>query len=114
MELQLLFVLLIAFLVLGPEGMLNVATKLGELMRKVREIIDQIKMEAYLEEINRKIMEEEKNRKEEPPKDIAEELKSELEDVYEGENLEEEKREDERPREASRDASNGTSEGAKV
>ena len=124
MELQLILVLLIAFILLGPEGMLNVATKLGEFMRKARELIDQIKMEAYLEEFNRKIMEEEKRMKEELPEDIAEELKEELEDVYEEEtppkavsenkNLKEEKKKDEQPGKASRDASNGTSEGTKV
>ena len=124
MELQLILVLLIAFILLGPEGMLNVATKLGEFMRKARELIDQIKMEAYLEEFNRKIMEEEKRMKEELPEDIAEELKEELEDVYEEEtppkavsenkNLKEEKKKDEQPGKASGDASNGTSEGTKV
>ncbi|HID66509.1 MAG TPA: hypothetical protein EYP32_06935, partial [Aquificaceae bacterium] len=40
MELQLLLILIIAFLLLGPEGMLNLATKLGELARQARDIID--------------------------------------------------------------------------
>ncbi|GAB6064968.1 hypothetical protein JCM9492_00600 [Aquifex pyrophilus] len=114
MELQLLLILIIAFIFLGPEGMLNVATKLGELARQARELIDQIKMEAYVQELNKKIMEEEKELKEEePPEDIAEELKEELEDVYEGEKIEENEK-DERKGKASGNASDGTSEGAKV
>ncbi|NPA32930.1 MAG: hypothetical protein GXO04_04830 [Aquificae bacterium] len=95
MELQLILVLIIAFLLLGPEGMLNVATKLGQLARQARELLDQLKMEAYVEELNKQILEDEKRMKEEevPPEDIATELKEELEDVLEGseENKEEKK-----------------------
>ncbi len=126
MELQLILVLLIAFLLLGPEGMLNVATKLGEFIRKAREIIDQIKMEAYLEDFNRKMMEEEKRSEGEPSEDIAGRLKKELEDVYEEEtppravsenkkeNVKEEKKEDGQSGKASGNASDGASERTKV
>ena len=126
MELQLILVLFIAFILLGPEGMLNFATKLGEFVRKARELIDQIKMEAYLEEFNRKMMEEEKRMKEELPEDIAEELKEELEDVYEEdtqqkavpkdkkESVKEERGKNEQSGKTPRNASNGTSEGAKI
>ncbi|WP_164930693.1 preprotein translocase subunit TatA [Aquifex aeolicus] len=111
MELQILLILIIAFIFLGPEGMLNVATKLGELARQARELIDQLRMEAYMEEFNKKILEEEKRMKEEeaPPEDIAEELKEELEDVLEEEK--EEKKEDESGKTPG-NASNGTSERA--
>ncbi len=114
MELQLILVLLIAFLLLGPEGMLNVATKLGELTRKARELIDQLRMEAYVEELNRKIMEEEERMKEEVNTDIAEELKRELEDATEGEEEKEkeEKVKDEQQRKTPGDAPDGTSERA--
>lgn len=59
MELQLLLVLLIAFVILGPEKMMDLAVKLGEMMRKVRETWDELRMQAYMEEINRKVMKEE-------------------------------------------------------
>ncbi|MDQ7038442.1 MAG: preprotein translocase subunit TatA [Aquificota bacterium] len=59
MELQLLLVLLIAFLVLGPERMMDLAVKLGEMMRKVREVWEEIRLQAYMEEMNRKVLEEE-------------------------------------------------------
>jgi len=104
MELQLILVLLIAFLLLGPEGMLKVASALGELTRKARELLDQLKMEAYVEELNRKILEEEERMKEELPSDIADELKEELS---------KEEKKDERGKTAG-DASDGTSEGAKA
>ena len=59
MEIQLLIVLIIAFVILGPERMMDLAVKLGEMMRKVRETWDEIRMQAYMEEINRKVLEEE-------------------------------------------------------
>ena len=59
MELQLLVVLIIAFLVLGPERMMDLAVKLGEMMRKIREMWDEIRVQSYMEEINKKVMEEE-------------------------------------------------------
>jgi len=110
MELQVLLILIIAFIFLGPEGMLNVATKLGELARQARELIDQLKMEAYMEEFNRKILEEEKRMKGEevPPEDISEELKEELEDALE----EEEEKEKDDTGKTSGNASDGTSERA--
>jgi len=60
MEIQLLIVLVIAFVILGPERMMDLAYKLGEAMRKVREIWDEVRMQAYMEEINRKVMEQER------------------------------------------------------
>ncbi|NPB07016.1 MAG: preprotein translocase subunit TatA [Aquificae bacterium] len=102
MELQLILVLLIAFLLLGPEGMLKVASALGELTRKARELVDQLKMEAYAEELNKKILQEEEEFKEGLPSDIAQQLKEELE----GDKDEQGK--------TARDASDGASEGAKV
>ncbi len=59
MEIQLLIVLIIAFIVLGPERMMDLAVKLGEAMRRVREMWDEVRMQAYMEEINRKVMEQE-------------------------------------------------------
>ncbi|HIP43653.1 MAG TPA: hypothetical protein EYG91_07225 [Aquifex aeolicus] len=122
MELQLLLILIIAFLLLGPEGMLNLATKLGEFARQARDLIDQIRMEAYVEEFNKKILEEEKRMKEEEvlPDDISQELKEELEDVYEGSEEEEkvakrdkkeEKVKDEQQGKTSGNAPDRTSEG---
>ena len=59
MEIQLLIVLIIAFVLLGPERMMDLAIKLGEMMRKVRETWEEIRLQAYMEEVNKKIMEEE-------------------------------------------------------
>ena len=58
MELQILLILILAFIVLGPERMMDLAVKLGELMRKVRDMWDEVRLQSYMEEINRKIMEE--------------------------------------------------------
>lgn len=52
---------MIAFIVLGPERMMDLAVKLGEAMRKVRDMWDEVRMQAYMEEINRKVLEEEKS-----------------------------------------------------
>jgi len=73
MELQLLLVLLIAFVILGPEKMMDLAVKLGEMMRKVRETWDELRMQAYMEEINRKVMKEESEdeHREQPTPDDA-------------------------------------------
>ncbi len=60
MELQILLILILAFIVLGPERMMDLAVKLGELMRKVRDMWDEVRLQSYMEEINRKIMEESK------------------------------------------------------
>ncbi len=131
MEIQLIIVLLIAFIVLGPERMMDLAVKLGEAMRKVREMWDEVRMQAYMEEINRKIMEEESKELDEKTEDETideygesdeslpdievedyneEYFEEELEEV---ESREEEIVEDERREQsASHDASDGTPEGA--
>jgi sec-independent protein translocase protein TatB len=57
---QLIIILVIAYIVLGPEKMMDVATKLGEFTRKAREFIDEIKMQAYIENVNKKVLELEK------------------------------------------------------
>jgi len=89
---ELILILLVALIVLGPEKTIELAGKLGELLRKVRETWDELRYQMYLEEINRKIMEESKN--------LEEEAKTE-------EVLENESR-------ASQDATDGTSEGTKT
>ncbi|GAB6077433.1 twin-arginine translocase TatA/TatE family subunit [Hydrogenobaculum acidophilum] len=57
---QIIIILVIAYIVLGPEKMMDVATKLGEFTRKAREFIDEIKMQAYIESVNKKVLELEK------------------------------------------------------
>lgn len=65
---QVIIILVIAYIVLGPEKMMEVATKLGEFTRKAREFIDEIKMQAYIENVNKKVLELEKEKpSEEPP-----------------------------------------------
>ena len=93
MELQLLVVLIIAFLVLGPERMMDLAVKLGEMMRKVREMWDEIRVQSYMEEINKKVMEEETVELDERTVDETED-EFEEEDDY-TESLTEEEKEDE-------------------
>ena len=75
MELQLLIVLIIAFIVLGPERMMDLAVKLGEAMRKVREVWDEVRVQSYMEEVNKKIIEEEV--------ELDERVEDETEDDYE-------------------------------
>ncbi|MFN7066118.1 MAG: twin-arginine translocase TatA/TatE family subunit [Aquificaceae bacterium] len=58
---ELLIILAVAFIFLGPEKMVDVATKLGEFLRKIRETWDELRYQIYLENINRKIMEETKD-----------------------------------------------------
>ena len=111
MDLEILLILIVAFIFLGPQGMLEVATKLGELLRKSREILDQLKMEAYMQELNKKMLEEQE--KEDLPDDISKELQEELEDIYE-EEKEERVKDEKRERNSSGNASDGTSERAKV
>ncbi len=89
---ELILILLVALIVLGPEKTIELAGKLGELLRKVRETWDELRYQMYLEEINRKVMEETKN--------LEEEAKTE-------EVLENESR-------ASQDATDRTSEGTKT
>ncbi len=72
MEIQLLIVLIIAFIVLGPERMIDLAVKLGEATRRIREVWDEVRMQAYMEEVNRKIMEEEEEG-DEPLPDVGDE-----------------------------------------
>jgi sec-independent protein translocase protein TatB len=89
---ELILILLVALIVLGPEKTIELAGKLGELLRKVRETWDELRYQMYLEEINRKVMEESKS--------LEEEAKTE-------EVLEDESR-------TSQDATDGTSEGTKT
>jgi mttA/Hcf106 family. len=89
---ELILILLVALIVLGPEKTIELAGKLGELLRKVRETWDELRYQMYLEEINKKVMEESKN--------LEEEAKTE-------EVLEDGSR-------ASQDATDGTSEGTKT
>jgi sec-independent protein translocase protein TatB len=89
---ELILILLVALIVLGPEKTIELAGKLGELLRKVRETWDELRYQMYLEEINRKVMEETKN--------LEEEAKTE-------EVLEDGSR-------TSQDATDGTSEGTKT
>jgi len=89
---ELILILLVALIVLGPEKTIELAGKLGELLRKVRETWDELRYQMYLEEINRKVMEESKK--------LEEEAKTE-------EGLKNEPR-------ASQDATDGTSEGTKT
>ncbi len=111
MEIQLLIVLIIAFVVLGPERMMDLAIKLGEAMRKIRETWDEIRMQAYMEEINRKVMEQERKELDERTEDETQDSTHEFEEDMEY--LEEEFREDERGKQsASDDASHRTPEGA--
>ncbi|MGK0690149.1 MAG: twin-arginine translocase TatA/TatE family subunit, partial [Aquificaceae bacterium] len=46
---ELLVILAVAFIFLGPERMVEVATKLGELLRKVRETWDELRYQLYVE-----------------------------------------------------------------
>jgi len=64
MEIQLIIVLVIAFIVLGPERMMDLAVKLGEAVRKVRDMWEEVRMQAYMEEINKKVLEDEKKAQE--------------------------------------------------
>ena len=56
---ELLVILAVAFVFLGPERMMEVATKLGEFLRKARETWDELRYQLYMESINRKIAEQE-------------------------------------------------------
>ena len=90
---ELLVILAVAFIFLGPEKMVEVATKLGEFLRKVRETWDELRYQLYVESINKKIMEE--------SKDV--EVYQEPEEV----------REEDATAGTYQDAPDGTSEGAK-
>ncbi len=117
MEIQLLLVLIIAFVLLGPERMMDLAVKLGEMMRKVRETWEEIRLQAYMEEMNRKIMEEESKELDERTEDETEMDEPlpdvEAEDYNEDYPEEEEISKDEHGEQpAPHDAPDGTPEGA--
>ncbi len=100
MELQILLILAVAFLVLGPEKSMEMATKLGEFLRKIREVWDELRYQMYMENLNRKIMEETKD--------------TQVEDEFVKALQEEEAKEDEHAKTgAPDDAPDGPSEGAK-
>jgi len=104
---ELILILLVALIVLGPEKTIELAGKLGELLRKVRETWDELRYQMYLEEINRKVMEESKNLEEEETMKLTEESNSLEEKTKTEEVLEDGSR-------ASQDATDGTSEGTKT
>ncbi|ADC89466.1 sec-independent translocation protein mttA/Hcf106 [Thermocrinis albus DSM 14484] len=68
---QLLLILLVALLVLGPEKTIELAGQLGELLRKIRETWDELRYQLYVEEINRKIMQEEQETNQEVKEDAT-------------------------------------------
>ncbi|MCS7307389.1 MAG: twin-arginine translocase TatA/TatE family subunit [Aquificaceae bacterium] len=101
---ELLVILAIAFIFLGPEKMIEVATKLGEFLRKIRETWDELRYQLYLESISRKIDEQSR----ELPK---------VEEPIQYETSQEEKPQEVNKNDGesgtSQDASDGASEGAK-
>jgi sec-independent protein translocase protein TatB len=112
---ELILILLVALIVLGPEKTIELAGKLGELLRKIRETWDELRYQMYLEEINRKVMEESKNLEEEvKTEEVLEETMKFTEDSN---SLEEETKTEEVLEDGSRasqDATDGTSEGTKT
>ena len=109
---ELILILLVALIVLGPEKTIELAGKLGELLRKVRETWDELRYQMYLEEINRKV---------EESKNLEEEDKTELEEITklteEYNSLEENTKTEEVLEDGSRtsqDATDGTSERTKT
>ncbi len=94
---ELILILLVAMIVLGPEKTVELAGKLGELFRKVRETWDELRYQMYLENINKKVMEESKDL-EEPIEEEATKTEEVLEDGAR----------------SSQDAADGTSEGTKT
>jgi sec-independent protein translocase protein TatB len=112
---ELILILLVALIVLGPEKTIELAGKLGELLRKIRETWDELRYQMYLEEINRKVMEESKNLEEEVK---TEEVLEETMKFTEDSNSLEEKTKTEEVLEdesrTSQDATDGTSEGTKT
>ena len=113
MEIQILLVLIIAFIVLGPERMMDVAVKLGEMMRKVREVWDEIRVQTYMEEVNRKVLEDTGSETEDKTEDEIEEYVEDISPEYEeGGKEEDDHDEHKQQRTAPDNASNGASEGA--
>jgi len=112
---ELILILLVAMIVLGPEKTIELAGKLGELLRKVRETWDELRYQMYLEEINKKVMEESKGLEEEAKtEEVLEETTKFME---ESNSLEEETKTEEvldDGSRASQDATDGTSEGTKA
>ncbi|RMH80472.1 MAG: preprotein translocase subunit TatA [Acidobacteria bacterium] len=74
---ELIVILAVAFIFLGPERMMEVATKLGEFARKIRETWDELRYQMYLENVNRKIDEESKSISYEEAITLEEEAKKE-------------------------------------
>jgi sec-independent protein translocase protein TatB len=111
---ELILILLVALIVLGPEKTIELAGKLGELLRKVRETWDELRYQMYLEEINRKV-EESKNLEEEAKTEEVLEETTKL--TEESNSLEERTKTEEVLEDGSRtsqDATDGTSEGTKT
>ena len=55
MELQLLVILAVAFLLFGPEKMLEFATNIGRMVRKLRQEWAQIQMEMELSRLKEEL-----------------------------------------------------------
>ncbi|MDW8295213.1 MAG: twin-arginine translocase TatA/TatE family subunit [Aquificaceae bacterium] len=102
---EILVILAVAFIFLGPERMIEVATKLGEFLRKIRETWDELRYQLYMESLNRKIDQESKKVEEH----------TEDEGVYDTlQRLESQEVDEEHGKAGtSQDASDGASEGTK-
>lgn len=107
---ELILILAVAFIFLGPEKMVEVATKLGEFLRKIRETWDELRYQMYLESINKKIMEE--GKEVQPQEDLSIKEEEGVYDLVEKEKVEEVDKEDGAAG-ASQDAPDGASEGTK-
>lgn len=70
MELQILLILAVAFLIFGPEKMLELATQLGRLVRRIKQEWNNIQMELQMEELKREL----KKQQEEGEKKVREYL----------------------------------------
>ncbi|MEN3034146.1 MAG: twin-arginine translocase TatA/TatE family subunit [Aquificaceae bacterium] len=51
---EILVILVVALIFLGPERMLEVATQIGEMLRKVRQTWDELRYQLYLENLRAK------------------------------------------------------------
>ncbi len=60
MELQILLILAIGLIVLGPERMINLAVEIGKFMRNLRDTWEELKYEAYMESLHRELIEGQK------------------------------------------------------
>ena len=99
---EILLILLVAMIVLGPEKTIELATKLGEFLRKIRETWDELRYQMYLENLNKEITKQ--------SEDQEDQEKSTLEYIEQVKSKE--VKEDE-PR-TSENASDGASEGTKT